>query len=384
MRYQQKLTVDFEFNVVFSREIFAIGNNTILDIMPKSLSQVLFFIDEGLAAKQPELSNKITQWCEYNRKRVNLVVPPYLVTGGEKIKNSLEIIDKVGYQVQKSGMCRQSYIFAVGGGAVLDAVGLAASVIHRGMRHIRIPTTVLSQNDSGVGVKNGINRFGSKNYYGCFNPPNGVIADFSFLRTLDDRQWKSGVAEAFKVAIIKDQRFLDYLLTHAEKVKNRDEEVMEQIIRKCAWLHLDHIQSCGDPFERGSDRPLDFGHWVSHWLETVTDYRLNHGEAVAVGLAVDLQIASKLGFINTEEVTKIMSALETIGLSLWDEKLEMRNSDGGLTVMRGLEQFREHLGGSLRIAMPDGPGKKQDLLELKEEVAAAAIKELKLWVLNSK
>src|SRR5204862_561409 len=133
---------------------------------------------------------------------------------GERVKNKHDWVLRVHHAIERAGLCRHSFLAAVGGGAVLDMAGLAAATAHRGIRHIRIPTTVLSQNDSGIGVKNGVNAFGKKNFLGTFAPPFAVINDSGFLTTLDDRDWRSGIAEAIKVALIKDAPFFNFIKTN--------------------------------------------------------------------------------------------------------------------------------------------------------------------------
>jgi len=300
-----------------------------------------------------------------------------LIPGGERIKNGLETLDRFGRLAADLGMDRHSYVVIVGGGAVLDAVGFAASTVHRGLRQVRVPTTVLSQDDSGVGVKNGLNRFGIKNYYGAFAPPVAVVNDSAFLRTLSLRDWVSGAAEAFKVAIIRDREFLDALAEDATKIAGRDAEAMERLVRRSATLHLDHIREGGDPFEAGSGRPLDFGHWAGHRLEDMTAYELRHGEAVAIGIAIDMHCAAELGLISATDFEYVCAAMERCGLVLWHDALASRNENGTLDVLKGLEQFREHLGGQLTLAMPDGLGGKKDINELSAESVERAVAALK-------
>ena len=210
---------------------------------------------------------------------------------------------------------------AIGGGAVLDAAGYAAATAHRGIRLIRVPTTVLAQDDSAMGVKNGINAFGKKNYLGTFAPPFAVINDVAFLQTLPDRHWRAGVSEAIKAALIKDRAFFDFLESQAAALKARDLVAMEQVIRRCAVLHLSHIASGGDPFELGSSRPLDFGHWSAHKLEQLTDHRLGHGEAVAIGIALDTTYSYLAGFLPEDDWRRIISLLPALGLSVYVPEL---------------------------------------------------------------
>jgi 3-dehydroquinate synthase len=191
------------------------------------------------------------------------------VEGGEAIKNDLPgFVGRLDELVDQR-MCRHSVVLAVGGGAVLDAIGLAAALVHRGLRLVRIPTTVLAQNDSGVGVKNAINYRHTKNLLGAFAPPFAVINDLNFLRSLPDAEWTDGIAEAFKVALIKDKaNSLPGCAPTPPPCARATKAPWPTWCRRCAELHLDHIRTSGDPFEFGQARPLDFGHWSAHRLES--------------------------------------------------------------------------------------------------------------------
>jgi 3-dehydroquinate synthase len=203
-------------------------------------------------------------------------------------------------------------VLGIGGGAVLDMVGYAAATAHRGIRLIRVPTTVLAQNDSGVGVKNGINAFGKKNFLGTFAPPYAVLNDIDFLTTLDDRDWRSGIAEAVKVALIKDANFFEFITTNAKALARRDMDSMQHLVYRCAQLHLNHIANSGDPFEKGSSRPLDFGHWAAHKLEQLTHYNLRHGEAVAIGIALDTTYSYMAGMLSRSDWQQVLETAENI------------------------------------------------------------------------
>ena len=168
---------------------------------------------------------------------------------------------------------RHSSVIAIGGGAMLDVVGFAAAITHRGVRLIRMPTTVLAQNDAGIGVKNGVNYLGKKNFLGSFAPPFAVINDFTLLYTLRPQQWRDGTAEAVKVALIRDRAFFEWIEANAARLVERDSTAFRFLIRRCAELHLEHITAGGDPFERGSARPLDFGHWSAHKMESLSQFR---------------------------------------------------------------------------------------------------------------
>jgi 3-dehydroquinate synthase len=277
-------------------------------------------------------------------------------------------------------------MMVIGGGAVLDMGGFAAATAHRGIRLIRVPTTVLAQNDSGVGVKNGINAFGAKNFVGTFAPPYAVINDREFLRTLDDRDWRSGIAEAIKVALIKDRAFFESLAIDAERLAppTRDPDAIERLVHRCAELHLEHIATGGDPFELGSSRPLDFGHWAAHRLEHLTAYRLRHGEAVAIGIALDTTYSWLLGLLSEAEWVRIMSLFDHLGFMLFVPELEahLDHPTHDRSLFRGLREFQEHLGGRLTIMLLRGIGRPIEVHEIDQEVYRKAIQHLRerSWV----
>src|SRR5690606_16223394 len=150
--------------------------------------------------------------------------------GGETVKNDREVQADMLKAIDSYGIDRHSYVIAIGGRAILDAVGYAAAISHRGVRDIRNTTTVLSENDSGIGVKNGINYFGKKNYLGNFSPPVAVWNDLDFIHTLSDRDKRSGLAEALKVALIRDESFFNWLEQHAKDLEVFEEEAMKQSI----------------------------------------------------------------------------------------------------------------------------------------------------------
>lgn len=242
---------------------------------------------------------------------------------------------------------------------------------------IRVPTTVLAQNDAGVGVKNGIDHRGMKNFAGTFAPPFAVLVDSRFLETLPEKYWTGGIAEAFKVAIIKDAGFFDFLCRNSGKLNKKDETAINTLVKRCAVLHLDHIRNNGDPFEFGSARPLDFGHWSAHKLEVLSGYEIGHGQAVSIGIAMDSYYAAEIGLITKSERDTIVDALDKTGLPVWSDFLEKRTAEGGLEILEGLREFQEHLGGELNITLPDGIGQKVEIHEMDQDIIKAAICYLK-------
>jgi len=256
-------------------------------------------------------------------------------------------------------------------------VGLAAATAHRGVRHVRIPTTTLAQCDSGVGVKNGINAFGKKNFIGTFAPPFAVINDFLMLASLSPRDKRAGYAEAVKVALIRDAEFFEELERDAARLREFDPVAMQRLIHRCAELHLDHISTSGDPFETGSARPLDFGHWSAHKLEQLSEYKIRHGEAVAIGLALDTIYSRDAGYIDASSAERVLSLLEALGFELFASELRHSNSEHSLLVLEGLEEFREHLGGELTITLINAIGRGFEIHEMNLPRVIRAIEELR-------
>jgi 3-dehydroquinate synthase len=372
MKIRQAFEVGFAYDVVFTHGVLEPDNNAIASAVADG-TKVVFVIDEGLTAARPTLVGDVERWCASQGESIDVPAPPLLVPGGEQCKNSLDILDRFGEIAARTGLDRHSYVVIIGGGAVLDAVGFAASTVHRGIRQVRVPTTTLSQGDSAVGVKNGVNRFGQKNYYGAFMPPRAVLIDTTLLATLPWRAWISGASEAVKVALIKDAAFFKELEAMAARLGVRDEAAMERLVTRSAEIHLDHIRSEGDAFESGSSRPLDFGHWAAHRLEDMTEYDLLHGEAVSIGIALDMCAAASLGLVTVEERDAVIGVLSTCKLPIWHDVLRRRDASGELELVLGLARFREHLGGELTLAMPDGLGRKRDIHDLPQGTIVEAI-----------
>jgi len=256
-------------------------------------------------------------------------------------------------------------------------VGFAAATAHRGIRHVRIPTTTLSQADSGVGVKNGINAFGKKNFIGTFAPPFAVINDFALLASLSPRDKRAGYVEAVKVALIRDKEFFEKLEQDAERLRDFDPAAMRHLIRRCAELHLDHIAGSGDPFEFGAARPLDFGHWAAHKLEQLSEYHIRHGEAVAIGIGLDVIYSRLMGYIDAGSAQRVLQLLETLGFELFASELLHVSSHNSLLILDGLEEFREHLGGELTITLLKQIGKGFETHEMHLAKVVEALHELK-------
>jgi len=360
---QRNICVHFEHQVHFTDGVFEASNPLLNGLLagPPQRAAALVVVDEGIARAQPGLTNRIADYFAAFDGRVRLVCPPLLIEGGEQAKNSFAHVSEIHAQVERWGLDRHSYILGVGGGALLDVAGLAAATAHRGVRHVRIPTTTLSQCDSGVGVKNGINAFGKKNFIGTFAPPYAVINDFQLLSSLSDRDKRAGCAEAVKVALIRDRDFFEQLERDAAPLAAFAPGPLRRMIRRCAELHIDHIASCGDPFESGTARPLDFGHWAAHKLEQLSGYNLRHGEAVAAGVALDVLYSRQAGLLGQAPAERALSLLEALGFALFAGEMLSLDSNHQPALLQGLEEFREHLGGELSLTMLQDIGRSTQI-----------------------
>lgn len=373
---KQSFKVQYDYQLYFTSGLFALENplfaKLISDYKEFEPVKLLFVLDDGVKNHHPKLIHQIKSYCDSNKDNLKYT-DTIVLQGGEQVKNSDTAIEAVLKAINENKICRHSFVVVIGGGAVIDMVGYAAAIAHRGVKLIRIPTTVLSQNDSAVGVKNSVNAFKKKNFLGTFAPPYAIINDSDFLETLEQRDWISGISEAIKVALIKDEEFFQYIANHASALKNREMEPMQYVIYKCAEMHMHHIAQGGDPFESGSSRPLDFGHWAAHKMEFMTNYELRHGEAVAKGIALDVTYAQLIGLITESDLHHILNVMVEIGFDL---SLPVNTSSEIETLMNGIEEFREHLGGQLTITLISGLGVKHDVHTIDMKVMAEAIGKL--------
>lgn len=376
-----KFNQSFQYPVCFTRDVFNISNPTLVELLtakiPANGRKLLVFMDEGLLLKTPDLLEKVIHWFGHHKILFQMSRTPVVFPGGERVKNSWDTVHRSTEVMNDFELDRHGAIIAVGGGAFLDMIGFAAAIFHRGIQLIRIPTTTLAQNDAGIGVKNGINQYGRKNCIGTFSLPTAVINDADFLKTLSFEHFIGGVAEAFKIALIRDADFFSFLETHSVLLKQRDQSVIEETIERCARHHLEHIAQSGDPFETGSSRPLDYGHWSAHKIEMLSGFTMGHGQAVSIGIALDSYYAWKRSLISRTELDRVIAGLMNCGLPVWSHHLEDTDEKDQLEIEKGLEEFRQHLGGRLTLTMPDGIGNACDWHEMDFNIVRQGISFLK-------
>jgi 3-dehydroquinate synthase len=366
----QDFTLRFSYPVIFTRGVFEASDPTLRDLLRRAgpeRHRVLPVVDAGVLEKTPDLPARLEGYADAHRDVIQLVDAPLKVRGGEVCKNDPREVEEIHERVERHGLCRHSFVLAIGGGSVLDAVGFATTTAHRGLRLIRMPTTVLAQNDAGIGVKNAINWHGRKNFLGTFAAPFAVINDYQWLDTLSPRDRRAGIAEAVKVALIRDRAFFEWLHRERGALVRSEPAATEAMIERCAEIHLAHIRDGGDPFEQGSARPLDFGHWSAHKLEELSGGGLRHGEAVAVGIAIDALYSEQAGLLPERDLKTLLTTLEDLGFDLRPALLSQ------LDIARALDEFRQHLGGRPCITLLDGIGHGVEVDDLDLERLAKCV-----------
>jgi 3-dehydroquinate synthase len=365
---EQEFTLRYSYPVYFTAGIFAHDNPLFAQVLarrePAKRHRFVVFVDGNVASSWPALRHSIAGYAQEHAESLELVAPPEILPAGEQVKNDPALVTRLQQRLADLAIDRHSYVVGIGGGALLDLVGYVAATSHRGVRHVRLPTTVLAQNDAGIGVKNGVNAFGRKNFLGSFAPPHAVLNDADFLRTLHPRDRIAGIAEAVKVALIRDHAFFDWLESNADALRGFAPAATSRMIRRCAELHLRQITQGGDAFESGSGRPLDYGHWSAHRLESLTGHELRHGEAVAIGLALDTRYSVQTGMLAAGADERVHRTLKRLGFHLWHPAMESKGPDGHPLLLDGIEEFREHLGGDLSITMLTGIGQGVDVHSL--------------------
>lgn len=336
----------------------------------ESPPKVQTWVDSGVFEFAPQKIDSLRRLLENSQSidfRGLRVLP-----GGESSKMSTDTINDIWTSFNDNDLDRRSYVLAIGGGAALDSVGYAAALSHRGIRIIRVPATTLSQADSGVGVKNAINYFGKKNWLGTFHVPWAVVNDYGILDSLSGRDFLCGFSEVLKVFLLKCSDRFKWLCDHAVDINRRDQKVCQEAINHSVLYHLDHITKGGDPFESESARPLDFGHWSAHKLEPLSNFEIRHGEAVAIGVALDCIYSSKVHGLDRDLCYAAVKCLADMGLPTFHQLIH-NNSE----ILLGLEEFRQHLGGILTVTMIKSPGNPINVHSISHDSMNESIEELK-------
>ena len=379
-RHDFQIPVFFKHRIIFTRNAFAPENPHVAAILSEGGGRrACVFIEDAVARAWPDLVAAVeTYFARLDLEFCGSTVLP----GGEAVKADDSLVRRVWTALEQARIDRHSYALAIGGGAFLDAVGFAAATAHRGVRLVRFPTTTLSQDDGGVGVKCAINGYGKKNWIGAFAVPFAVINDFSFLHSQNPATCRSGLIEAVKVALVNDPDFFTWIEANLPALAALDPALVEACVERSALLHARHIANSGDAFESGSSRPLDFGHWAAHKLESLTDYQLPHGPAVAIGLALDTLYSVRVGLLAAASAARILHVLDALQLAIYHPALEWTDETGRRRVFVGLDEFCEHLGGELTVLLLQDLGLGVNVHHLDEALLGLCIDDLRQHAAN--
>jgi 3-dehydroquinate synthase len=233
------------------------------------------------------------------------------VAGGEGSKTRA-VRDRLEDALLRLGADRGTALIALGGGVIGDLTGFVAATFHRGIPHVQVPTTLLGMVDASIGGKTAINHPKGKNLIGAYHPPAAVYIDLDYLETLPARAFRSGLAEVVKCGVIADPALFVTLERHADRVLRRDLDFLVGIVEACVRLKARVVS--GDPREAGRRVVLNFGHTLGHALETLSRYRMTHGEAVAVGMVAEARLAARAGLAPASLVPRLAALLRRLGL----------------------------------------------------------------------
>lgn len=236
--------------------------------------------------------------------------PVIKIDSGEQSK-SWQTVDRVVGELLALGADRNSVIVGIGGGVVTDLAGFTASIYMRGVRFVAVPTTLLAQVDAAIGGKNGINVGGYKNIAGTFSMPETVVFDYSFLKTLPDREFRSGMAEVIKAGIIGDPELFKLLEQHSITELRTDDSLLEELIQRAVRVKCEIVER--DPRESGDRKLLNLGHTFGHAIEHCS-HGFSHGEAVAVGLCMAADRALLMGLCEAVTRDRIVAVVQKTGL----------------------------------------------------------------------
>jgi 3-dehydroquinate synthase len=291
------------------------------------------------------------------------------VPAGEASK-SLEQAVRLWGWLARSTLARRDVILALGGGVVADLGGWVASAYMRGIPYVNLPTTLLAMVDGALGGKLGVNHPLAKNLIGGFQQPLGVIADVSYLGSLERRHMAAGLAECIKKAMIASPAYLDFIEAHAAALLGGDLDALELLVTSAASIKTQLIER--DPYEADLRRPLNFGHTVGHPVETITGYGpLLHGEAVAFGMAIEARIASERGWLAEAELDRLVALLRTCRLPR--RAADLPASVGAGALLTALDKVRQIRAGSLRWVLPVRPGETVIADDVTEDELRAAL-----------
>ena len=306
----------------------------------------------GYSGKAVVITNPVVMKLYGNVVKLSLIEAGYKTTilevpDGEESK-SLESAGKLYQQLTESGAERSTCILALGGGVIGDLAGFVAATYMRGVPLVQLPTTLLAQCDSSIGGKTAVNHGQLKNEIGAFYQPKITVSDITTLKTLQQEELTSGLAEVIKYALIKDELFFGYLEKNLDLIKALDDNVLETIVAKSAQIKAEIVES--DERDMGLRNILNFGHTIGHAVESSTNFQVAHGQAVAIGMVAAAMIASELNILDSGNVTRLKKLLEKAGLTTKLPPVEVKQ------VIQTMRYDKKVQNGKIRFVLPRNIG----------------------------
>ncbi|WP_296645327.1 3-dehydroquinate synthase [Romboutsia sp. 13368] len=334
----------YEFNKKNIEDLTKININEIYD-------EVLIISDNNVYKHQ--LDNFI------NNIKIKMVYE-YIVPAGEDSK-SLSVYEEIIKYCIRINLSRKSLIIALGGGVVGDLAGFISSTYMRGIDVCQIPTSLLAQVDSSVGGKTGINIGNLKNIIGTFYQPKFTYINIDALKTLPHDEFISGMAEVIKYSIIYDYDFLDYLIDNVEKILNKDNEILQYVVKKCIEIKADIVSQ--DEKEGGLRKILNFGHTFGHGVEKLC--KISHGKAVSIGMNMAFKLSLEKGYIDESYYNKFTKICEEFDLPLTfninideDNKISEEDKDKiNKEILEIMKNDKKNSFGKINLILPIGIGK---------------------------
>ncbi len=334
-------------------------------ILPDLLKEFSFSPKAALVSN-PTVFNLYGETVMKGLEDAGLKVELILIPDGEEYKDFLWAYHILS-RMLRAGLDRKSCLFALGGGVIGDIAGFSASTYMRGISYVQIPTTLLSQVDSSVGGKTGVNHPIGKNMIGTFYQPRLVLIDPSTLRTLPEREFLAGMAEVVKYGVIRDSSFFDYLRKRYEEILNLNMDGLEYIIENSCRIKADVVSE--DEREAGLRAILNYGHTIGHAIETATSYRRYlHGEAVSIGMVAEARIAVLLGLMKEEAAAEIENLLQRYGLPVRTERDLSPDS-----IIPHLSMDKKAVSGVVKYVLPERIGEVKIHSDIPEEVLRSAL-----------
>lgn len=361
--YKNFTTLVYEFNNKNIENLSKFNINEIYD-------EVLIISDENVYNHQ--LDNFI------NNIKVKIVYE-YIIPSGEDSK-SLSVYEEIIKYCIRINLSRKSLIIALGGGVVGDLAGFVASTYMRGIDVCQVPTSLLSQVDSSVGGKTGINIGNFKNIIGAFYQPKFTYINIDALKTLSYNEFIAGMAEVIKYSIIYDYDFLDYLINNSENILNKDNKTLHYMVKKCIEIKADIVSK--DEKEGNLRKILNFGHTFGHGVEKLC--KISHGEAVSIGMNMAFKLALEKGYINGSYYDKFINACDKFNLPLnfnisLDEKDEITEESKdkiNKEILEIMKNDKKNSFGKINLILPIGFGKVKIIDDIDDGEILKIIKEV--------